>query len=76
MGASPKMQRPSYEVMHYLQNKGFKIYPVNPILAGQHILNEQVYAFLEDLPVRVDMVEIFRNSEATEETCKEVLALP
>lgn len=76
VGASSKINRPSYEVMHFLQNKGFKIYPVNPILAGQHILNERVYGSLEEIPFKVDMVEIFRNSEAAGETCDEVLALP
>lgn len=75
VGASPKTHRPSYEVMHFLQNKGFKIYPVNPILSGQEILGERVYASLEELPRQVDMVEIFRNSEAAGETCQEVLEL-
>ena len=75
VGASQKTHRPSYEVMHFLQNKGFKIFPVNPALAGQTILNELVYASLDDLPEKVDMVEIFRNSEAAGETCAEVLAL-
>tara|TARA_R110001592_G_scaffold59905_3_gene182013 strand:- start:23692 stop:24099 length:408 start_codon:yes stop_codon:yes gene_type:complete len=76
VGASLKTHRPSYEVMHFLQNKGFKVYPVNPVLAGQSILNEKVYASLKELPVNVDMVDIFRNSEAAGETCNEVLALP
>ena len=75
VGASQKTHRPSYEVMHFLQNKGFKIYPVNPALAGQTILNEHVYGSLDDLPVKVDMVEIFRNSEAAGETCTEVIGL-
>jgi hypothetical protein len=76
VGASQKTHRPSYEVMHFLQGKGYKIYPINPALAGQIILNEHVYASLEELPTKVDMVEIFRNSEAAGETCKEVLDLP
>tara|TARA_R110000850_G_scaffold199610_2_gene325785 strand:- start:450 stop:857 length:408 start_codon:yes stop_codon:yes gene_type:complete len=75
VGASQKTHRPSYEVMQFLQEKGFKIFPVNPVLAGQTILNEHVYASLDDLPEKVDMVDIFRNSEAAGETCAEVLAL-
>ena len=75
VGVSAKTNRPSYEVMNFLQNKGFKIYPFISILAGQHILNEEVYGSLEDIPFKVDMVEIFRNSEAAGETCNEVLAL-
>ena len=76
VGASPKTHRPSYEVMHFLQEKGYKIYPINPVLAGQTILNEKVFATLKDLPAKVDMVDIFRNSEAAGEICKEVLDLP
>tara|TARA_R110002072_G_scaffold277460_2_gene439171 strand:+ start:2961 stop:3368 length:408 start_codon:yes stop_codon:yes gene_type:complete len=75
VGASQKTHRPSYEVMHFLQEKGFKVYPINPILSGQTILNEHVYASLDALPENVDMVDIFRNSEAAGETCLEVLAL-
>ena len=75
VGASQKTHRPSYEVMHFLQEKGFKVFPVNPALAGQTILNELVYTSLDDLPEKVDMVEIFRNSDAAAETCAEVLAL-
>ena len=61
VGASQKTHRPSYEVMHFLQGKGFKVYPINPILSGQTILNEHVYASLDALPENVDMVDIFRN---------------
>jgi len=76
VGASQKTHRPSYEVMAFLQARGYKIYPVNPTLAGQRILGETVYGQLKDLPERVDMVDIFRNSEAAGETCQEVIALP
>ncbi len=76
VGASQKTHRPSYEVMHFLQAKGFNVFPINPALAGQSILNERVYASLDELPVKVDMVDIFRNSQAAGETCEEVLALP
>ena len=48
VGASKKTHRPSYEVMHFLQGKGFKVYPINPALAGQSILNETIYASLKD----------------------------
>jgi predicted CoA-binding protein len=75
VGASLKPQRPSNEVMHFLQENGFKVYPVNPALSGQTILNERVYASLDELPQKVDMVDIFRNSEAAGEVCSEVLAL-
>lgn len=76
VGASHKAHRPSYEVMHFLQQRGYKVYPVNPLLSGKSILNETVYASLNELPENIDMVDIFRNSKAAGETCLEVLALP
>jgi predicted CoA-binding protein len=64
VGASPNWNRPSYFAMKYLQNKGYRVVPVNPVAAGQEILGEKVYATLEEVPVRIDMVDVFRNSEA------------
>ncbi len=64
VGASPHWNRPSYFVMKYLQAKGFRVRPVNPTAAGETILGEVCYAGLADLPEPVDMVDIFRNSEA------------
>lgn len=64
VGASPNWNRPSNFAMKYLQAKGYKVYPVNPGVPGTTILGETVYASLEELPETVDMVDIFRNSEA------------
>jgi predicted CoA-binding protein len=64
VGASPNWNRPSYFAMKYLQEKGFRVIPVNPQAAGQTILGEPVYAELADIPERIDMVDIFRRSEA------------
>jgi predicted CoA-binding protein len=64
VGASPNWVRPSYFAMKYLQEKGYRVIPVNPGAAGQEILGERVYASLKDIPERFDMVDIFRNSEA------------
>ena len=64
VGASPNWNRPSYFAMKYLQEKGFHVIPVNPQAAGQTILGEKAYAELADIPERVDMVDIFRRSEA------------
>ena len=64
VGASPHWNRPSYFAMKYLQGKGFRVIPVNPRAAGETILGERVYADLKDVPERIDMVDIFRNSEA------------
>ncbi len=64
VGASPNWNRPSFFVMKYLQAKGFRVLPINPAAEGQEILGETVYASLEQLPCKVDLVDIFRNSEA------------
>ena len=64
VGASANWNRPSFFAMKYMQQKGFRVIPVNPGVAGQEILGETVMASLEEIDVPVDMVDIFRNSEA------------
>ena len=76
VGASPNWNRPSYFAMTYLQGKGYRVIPVNPGAVGQTILKETVYARLANLPGPVDMVDIFRNSEAAAGVVDEALALP
>jgi O-acetylhomoserine (thiol)-lyase len=63
VGASPKWNRPSYFVMKYLQEKGYRVIPVNPGVAGQEILGETVYPDLKSIPFPVDMVDVFRASK-------------
>ncbi len=62
VGASPNWNRPSYFAMKYLQTKGFRVIPVNPNAEGEVILGERCYAALDEIPVPIDMVDIFRNS--------------
>jgi uncharacterized protein len=76
VGASANNVRPSYLVMKYLLDKGYTVFPINPGLAGQELLGQKVYASLKDVPVPIDMVDIFRNSEAAGEITDEALALP
>jgi uncharacterized protein len=64
VGASPMWNRPSYFAMKYLQAKGYRVIPVNPQAANQTILGEQCYADLADVPDQIDMVDIFRRSDA------------
>jgi predicted CoA-binding protein len=61
VGLSSNPQRPSYGVSKYMQAAGYRIIPVNPNEA--EVLGENSYARLEDVPVRVDIVDIFRRAE-------------
>ena len=74
VGASGNDIRPSYFAMMYLLNKGYKIIPVNPGMAGKTILGQLVYASLKDVPAPVDMVDIFRESKFAAEIAREVVA--
>ena len=73
VGSSAHWIRPSYFAMKYLQRKGFRVIPVNPREAGNTILGETVYARLADIPDPVDLVDIFRNSEAAGEIADEAI---
>ena len=63
VGASSNWNRPSFFAMKYLLAKGFKVFPINPGAAGEKILGELVYSSLNELPVTVDMVDIFRKPD-------------
>ena len=64
VGASANWNRPSFFAMKYMQQKGFRVIPVNPGIAGKEILGETVVASLDEIQELIDMVDIFRNSEA------------
>jgi uncharacterized protein len=76
LGASPNEARPSFGVMRFLIGKGYDITPVNPGQAGGEILGQSVVASLADLSAPVDMIDVFRASEAIPAIADEVLALP
>jgi predicted CoA-binding protein len=64
VGVSANPVRPSYFVARYLGLKGYKVIPVNPGLAGQELLGETVRGDLSEIDGPIDMVDIFRRSEA------------
>jgi len=76
IGASPKAIRPSHGVLGYLTASGYETYPINPGIAGSQLFGRIVYARLADVPVAIDMVDVFRNADAIGGVVDEVLALP
>ena len=75
VGFSNNEARPSYFVTKYLIERGYTLYPINPALAGQVFFGAKVYARLSDIPAPIDMVDIFRNSEAAGPITDEALTL-
>lgn len=75
VGASTNSNRPSYQVMSYLQGKGYRVIPVNPGKAGQILLGETIRGSLSDIHEPVDMVDIFRRSEAVGPIVDEAIAI-
>jgi uncharacterized protein len=75
VGASEKENRPSYFAFKYLLERGYTMIPVNPGHAGEKMLGQQIYARLADIPVPVDMVDIFRGSQYALSVVKEALSL-
>ena len=75
VGVSNRDSRPSYFAFKYLLERGYRMIPVNPGLAGGELLGQKVYAKLADVPEPVDMVDIFRASQYATGIVKEALAL-
>ncbi|KUJ76859.1 CoA-binding protein [Ruegeria marisrubri] len=73
VGVSMNPVRPSYYVARYLGLKGFRVIPVNPGHAGKTLFGETIRANLAEIPEPVDMVDIFRRSEAVPPIVDEAL---
>ena len=75
VGASTNPARPSHLVMKYLQSKSYRVIPVNPVAADTILLAETVYTRITDIPGTIDMVDIFRNSDAAGVITDEAISL-
>jgi len=75
VGASPRPHRPSHGVMRYLQRHGYRAIPVNPFAAGGTILGERCYGALDEIGEPVDMVDVFRRSEAVGAVVDQAIAV-
>jgi hypothetical protein len=73
VGASDKPDRDSYQVMEYLIAHGYRVVPVNPIVEA--IQGERSYATLAAIPVKVDVVDVFRRSDAVPPIVDEAIAI-
>lgn len=73
VGLSPDPHRPSHGVARYLQRMGYRVIPVNPLV--DRVLGEPAYASLRDVPVRVDVVDVFRRSEFVTAIVEDAIAI-
>ena len=74
VGASDRPDRPSHGVMAFLQRQGYRVIPVNPQITGEHIHGEFVFRELAQIGEPIDLVDIFRNSEAAGEAVDAAIA--
>jgi len=75
VGASDRPDRASYGVMKFLQENGFRVFPVNPQITGEHIHGEYVWRDLAQIGEPIDLVDIFRRPQAAGEAVDEAIAV-
>jgi hypothetical protein len=75
VGASDRPDRPSYGVMKALQDHGYRVIPVNPQITGEHVHGEFVFRELAQIGVPIDIVDIFRRSDAAGDAVDEAIAV-
>ena len=73
VGLSSNPLRPSYEIAQFMQRHGYRIIPVNP--QEVEVLGEKCYVRLEDIPVKVDCVDVFRRPEFVPEIVDSAIAI-
>jgi predicted CoA-binding protein len=75
VGASDRPDRPSYGVMATLQRHGYRVIPVNPQITGEHVHGEFVFRDLSQLGDPIDIVDIFRRSDAAGAVVDQAIAI-
>ena len=75
VGASDRPERASYGVMKFLQDQGYRVYPVNPRITGEHVHGEYVWRELAQIGEAIDIVDIFRNSAEAGAVIDEAIAV-
>ena len=73
VGASKDLKKTSSIVMKYLQEYGFKVYPVNPSIRGEKILGEKVFGSISEIDSPVEIINVFRPSNEAIEIAKEAV---
>ena len=73
VGLSNREETAAYRVSRIMQDAGYRIIPVNPRSAGETILGETVYASLQDIPLSIDIVNVFRRSEFLPDVAREFI---
>lgn len=73
VGLSNREETAAYRVSRIMQDAGYRIIPVNPRSAGETILGETVYASLKDIPLSIDIVNVFRRSEFLPDVAREFI---
>ena len=73
VGASDRPNRPSYGVMKFLQDRGYRVIPVNPQITGEHVLGEFVWRELAQIGVPIDIVDVFRRPEAAADAVEQAV---
>ena len=75
VGASDRPNRPSYGVMRFLQSHGYRVFPVNPQITGEHVHGEYVWRELAQIGVPIDIVDIFRRPSAAREVVDQAILI-
>ncbi len=75
LGAHHEPHRAAYYVPAYLLEQGYEVWPVNPTLAGQRLFGRTVVATLGEVPVPVDLIDVFRRTDHLPDHLPEILAM-